>query len=311
MTMLNANCYKIVIVFLSLALLYSCDSRQELIIPENDSFSSQGVSKIKIENYVNRLFIDLIGRGPTNTEKTIEVDKLNENDLSEESRVVLINRLMTDTSFSVNEGSYNEAYVNNLYLLAKIRCLEGVADGRIENDDIVNFEVGAFKDSLNLDWEGYNAKMNEIRKLKLILASPGEMLKGNLRYHEVYGFMINNSIYDFLNMNAFNFIRASFDQLLFRIPSDQEYNQAFDMVELEIPNMLLGETGNSKEDYIRIMINSTAMKEGMIRWIYQVFLQREGSAAEIATLLELYKENENVNQIITKIIATDEYANFY
>ena len=309
--MLNANTYKIVIVFLFLALLYSCDSRKELLIPENDSFSSQGVSKIKIENYVNRLFIDLIGRGPTNTEKTIEVDKLNENDLSEESRVVLINRLMTDTSFSVNEGSYNEAYVSNLYLLAKIRCLEGASDGRIQDSDISDYEIGAFKDSLDQDWDGYYKKMNEIRKLKLILASKGEMLKGNLRYHELYGFMINNSIYDFLNMNAFNFIRASFDQLLFRIPSEQEYNQAFDMVELGLPNNLFGETGNSKEDYVRIMINSSAMKEGMIRWVFQVFLQREGSAAEVATLLELYKENENVNQIITKLIATDEYANFY
>ena len=309
--MLHARFFKLIFVLLFLALLCSCDSRLEKVIPENDSYSATGISKIKIENYVNRLFIDLIGRGPTDIEKSVEVDKMNENDLSEEVRVELISRLMTDTNFSINEGSYHEAYCNNLYLLAKIRCLEGISDNEIISLKLVDLKMNVYQDSIDQNWESYYEGLNEVRRYELLVGSTKRFINGDIDYHEIYGFMIDNEIYDILNMNAFNFIRASFDQLLFRLPIEEEYNQAFDMVEYNLPNKLLGQTGNSKEDYINILVNSTAMKEGMIRWAFQVFLQREGTASEVATLLELYKLDENINQIITKIVVTDEYANFY
>ena len=308
--MIKFRTYRIFLVFLIAGLHVSCESKLEEVITDNDSYSTTGISKIKIENYVNRLFIDIIGREPTDIEQSIEVDTMNENDLSEEVRLDLIFRLMTDTTFSINEGSYHEAYCNNLYLLGKIRCLDGIPDAEF-NQDINTIKMGLYQDSIDQNWESYYGKLNEIRRLELVVGSVKRLQNYKIDYHEMFGFMIDNSIYDVLNMNTFNFVRASFDQLLFRIPTEQEYAQAFEMVESGKPSELLGETGNSKEDYIRIMINSTAMKEGMIRWAFQVFLQRPGSASEIATLLEEYKLHEDINQIIAKIVVTDEYANFY
>jgi hypothetical protein len=308
--MFRIGIYRIIVFILFVGLQISCDSTLEEVITDNDSYSTTGISKIKIENYVNRLFIDIIGREPTDIEQSIEVDSINENDLSEESRLDLIYRLMTDTTFSINEGSYHEAYCNNLYLLAKIRCLDGIPDAEFIQD-INIFKMGLYQDSLDQNWESYYGKLNQIRRLELVVSSVKRLQTYELAYHEMFGFMIDNSIYDILNMNTFNFVRASFDQLLFRIPTEQEYVQAFEMVESGKPSELLGETGNSKDDYIKIMINSTAMKEGMIRWAFQVFLQRPGSPSEIATLLEEYKIHEDINQIIAKIVVTDEYANFY
>lgn len=302
---------KAIFSILCICLILSCDSRLEEIVPDNNSYSTTGISKIKIENYVNRLFIDLIGREPIDIEQTTEADSLNENNLSEESRLDLIYRLMTDTSFSINEGSYQAAFSLNLYLLAKIRCVEGVSDSEIVQLRLNPLYIQASEDSLSQNWEEYYKKLNEIRRYELLLRSSEDLRLGRIHYHEVYAFMIDNGLYDMFNMNAFNFIRASFDQLLFRLPTDQEYNQAFDMVEYELSAELLGELGNSKSDYINILINSVAMKEGMIRWAFQVFLQRPGTPAEIATLLEEYKVHENINHIIAKIVVTDEYANFY
>lgn len=293
------------------SLFISCDARLEEIIPDNDSYSTTGISRIKIENYVNRLYIDLIGREPTDVEQSIEVDSLNENDLSKDSRLDLIYRLMTDTSYSINEGSYQAAFSLNLYLLAKIRCLEGVSDAEIVQMRLGPLYNGAMQDSLEQNWEEYYKKINEIRRYELVLRSAEDLRLGKIKYHEMYAFMIDNGLYDMFNMNTFNFVRASFDQLLFRLPTTQEYDQAFDMVENEMTTELLGELGNSKADYIDILIHSVAMKEGMIRWAFQVFLQRPGSPAEIATLLEEYKVHENINHIIAKIVVTDEYANFY
>ena len=53
------------------------------------------------------------------------------------------------------------------------------------------------------------------------------------------------------------------------------------------------------------------MKEGMIRWAFLTFLLREGTPSEVASLLEDYIEHNDINQIIAKIVVTDEYANFF
>lgn len=291
--------------------MISCKSELLEVVPDNDSYSTTGISKIKIENYVNRLFIDIIGREPTDIEQNLEADTLNENELSEEIRLDLITRLMTDTSYSENEGSYQKAFSNNLYLLAKIRCLEGVSDAEIKSMRLGPLRGRAYQDSLEQNWEDYFEKLNDIRRYELVLRSENDLQQGLIKFHEVFAYMIDNAIYDEFNMNAFNFIRASFDQLLFRIPTDQEYDQAFNMVENQLPDELLGQLGNSKTDYINIMITSEAMKEGMIRWAYHVYLQRPGTPAEIATLLETYKLDENINNVIAKMVVTDEYANFY
>ena len=309
--MIQSHLFKPLFLVFLFSLLWGCNSKFEEVVPGNESFSSAGISKIKIENYVNRLFIDIIGRGPTDVEKSIEVDLLNEADLSEEVRLDLINRLMTDETPSENEGSYLEAYCNNLYLLAKIRCLDGTSDNEIFQRKVNDLITQVEQDSIAQNWEGYNKGLSELRRYEWMFDSPNKLFSGDIKYHELYTFMIDNGFYDELNMNSFNFIYATFDELLFRFPLEQEYERAYEMVEFSMPNTIFGEYGNSKEDYINIMINSTAMKEGMIRWAYQVFLQREGAAAEVATLLESYKVDEDINQVIAKILVTDEYANFY
>jgi len=218
---------------------------------------------------------------------------------------------MTDETPSENEGSYLEAYCNNLYLLAKIRCLEGVSDTEIKSQKIFDLRTQVYNDSVAQNWDNYYKGLNEIKRYEWMFESAALLVSGEIKYHEIHAFVIDNGIYDELNMNSFNFILATFDQLLYRQPIEEEFDNAYDMVEFGMPNTLFGNTGNSKEDYISIIINSTAMKEGMIRWAYQVFLQRDGTAGEIATLLESYKINENINEVIAKIIVTDEYANFY
>ena len=298
-------------MFLIASLFFSCESTTEQIIPGNDPFSSTGVSSIKIENYVNRLYIDLIGREPTDEEQSVEAEILNENGLSEESRLDLINRLMTDTTFSINEGSYQEAYTQNLYLLAKIRCLEGITDQLIRSEFLSIIKASAFRDSLNGQWASYHRNINEIRRCEYLLRSAEQLRTGVLKYHEIFAFIIDSPVYDEFNMNSFNFIRASFDQLLFRLPTEEEYAQAYNMVDRDILDVFLGQSGNSKTDYVNILVNSVAMKEGMIRWAFFTFLLREGTPSEIATLLEGYRIHEDINQVIAKIVVTDEYANFF
>lgn len=295
--------------FIVLAFLFASCSENVNLIEDNEPYSSFNISDIKIENYVNRLYIDIIAREPLDEELEADVNLLKESGLSESSRDSIITKLMTDTSFKEHEESYKAAYVQNLYNLAKVRCLEGVSDGEIQQQ-IGIARNGALKDSLEENWDGYYEKLNTIRRYQALLDSRPALYDGLIEYHQMYAFVIDNGIYDRINMNTFNFLRAAFDELLWRLPSQQEFDHAFNMIEYNQSEEVFGKLGASKDDFISILINTPGMKEGMIRWAYQVFLKREPMEEEIVTLLPQYVEQGNIDFIIKEILLTDEYANF-
>lgn len=288
--------------------LTACSENVNLI-DNNTPYSTFNISDIKIENYVNRLYIDIIAREPLDTELEAEVRLLKESGLSMESRDSIITRLMTDTSFRENEFSYKAAYVQNLYNLAKVRCLESVADSEIQQQ-IGIARNGALKDSLEENWDGYYEKLNTIRRYKAVLDSRPALYNGEIKYHQMYTFIIDNGIYDRINMNTFNFLRAAFDELLWRLPSEQEFDRAFAMIEYNQTEEIFGKLGSNKTDFIQILTNSPSMLEGMVRWAYQVFLKRPPTEDEVVTLLPRYVEEKDINLIIKEILLTDEYANF-
>jgi hypothetical protein len=76
----------------------------------NNPASVTNISRLKIENYVNRLYIDLVGREPLKTELKEESDTLKARELSRDARLNLITRLMEDTSFRIGERSYKAAF---------------------------------------------------------------------------------------------------------------------------------------------------------------------------------------------------------
>jgi len=290
-------------------MILSCTTEELVVIDGNTPYSTFNISDIKIENYVNRLYIDIIGREPLDDELVQEVNRLKAGGLKRETRDSIIYKLMTDTTYRENEFSYKAAFVQNLYNQAKVRCLEGAPDSEIElRISILKF--GALQDSLEGNWDGYYAKQNEIRRNQATLDSRQSLYDGLIEYHQMYAFMIDNTIYDIINMNTFNFVRATFDELLWRLPTTQEFDNGFNMIEFNQTTEFFGSLGSDKNDYIRILIESSEMHEGMVIWCYQVLLSRPPTAAEVVTLLPEYIETKDINRVFAQILVTDEYANF-
>ncbi len=289
-------------------LILSC-SEEVNLIPDNDPIGSFNISDIKIENYVNRIYIDIIGREPLNEELVAEVEILKESDLSRDIREAIIVKLMTDTTYRPNEFSYKAAYAQNLYNLAKDRCVESASDGDFLNK-IGVARFGALIDSLEGNWDGYYTKQEIIRKLQAVLDSRQALYDGIIQYHQMFSLMVNNSIYDLINMNTFNFIRASFDQLLWRYPTVQEFDKAFNMIEFNQTEELFGALGSDKYDYVRLMTESTGMLEGMVIWAFRSLLNRDPTPEELVPMLQDYISTNSINTVILQILVTDEYANF-
>ena len=74
-------------------MLFSC--KKDVLIGDNDAPYYGGVPTVLVEFYVNRVFIDLIGREPFDEEMENEVAFLRSYDLSMEGRDSLIIKLQT------------------------------------------------------------------------------------------------------------------------------------------------------------------------------------------------------------------------
>jgi hypothetical protein len=294
-------------VFFGLCLL-SCS--EELVVTDgNDPYSTFNISDLKIENYVNRLFIDIIGREPLDVELEANVTRLKAGSLKREVRDSIIYSLMTDTTYKENEFSYKAAFIQNLYNIAKVRCLEGASDAEFELR-IGILKNGALIDSLLGNLDGYYLAQYLIKLDEAVLESRQALYDGVIDYHEMFGLMINNSIYDIINMNTFNFVRATFDQLLWRLPTTEEFDRSFNMIEYNQTATLFGSVGSDKKDYIQILISSNEMLEGMVIWAFQTLLSRPPTADEMVTLLPVYIQTHDINWVMAQILVTDEYANF-
>ena len=119
--------------FLIILCFFSCEKERELIGGNNAPYYDE-VPTILLENYVNRLYIDLIGREPLDDEMERDVLYLKNNDVSFGSRDSLILKLQSDTLFIEGDSSYKKAYFHRTYEMLKVRLLEGVSNGVIQQE---------------------------------------------------------------------------------------------------------------------------------------------------------------------------------
>ena len=271
----------------------ACTQSETILVPDNDPPIVNNVPAIKIENYVNRVFIDLLGREPLDIEMAAEAAALREADLSVAARTALIEKLQTDTEPISGDSTYQIAYHQQFYNLAKVHCLEGVSDYTINTQFLANAD-----DSL------------EILLLQNLLDSREAFRLGQIDLEEFFGRMIHNNVYDQINMNTFNFVNASFDNLYWRYPTNAEFDAGFQMVEYGSEENFLGQTGTDKFDYIDIITGNLEFYEGLIILVYQQLLGRRPETHETAALLSDFANHKDIRLIQRTVMITDEYAGF-
>jgi hypothetical protein len=296
-------------VFLfSILLIAGCSKDLELVLDNNAPYYSE-VSDLLIENYINRVYIDQIGREPFDAEMNSEVQTLKAADLSFEARDAMILKLQTSTDFIPGDGSYKQAYYNRLYEQGKARFLEAASNAEI-GQVMGPISSGIINDSLNGNWEGLYVRYELLEKLQAVLDSEEKYMNGEMEIKDVCAAMVNNAVYDEINMNTFNFVNASFDNLFFRFPTEQEFYAGFNMIEYNQPANILGVPGQNKDEYVDILVNSREFYEGLIVWSYQTLLAREPSTAETnALMIDLYTDHD-LQKVQRAIMITDEYAHF-
>lgn len=305
--MLNANRVKNLFLFLFLVVAFGCKKDPE-VIPDNPTPPYNKVPTVLIENYVNRIFIDLIGREPLDAEMTKETKTMKDGNLDLADRQALISKLQTNTDYIEGDSSYHNAYYNRMYDLAKVRVIEGASAAEI-NQYLGIHISGMYIDSVSGDSLGVAEHRQEITKLQNVLDANNDYQYGNIDIVDVFAIMINNQVYDIINMNTFNYINATFDDLFFRFPTSAEFYQAFDMIEYNLSSNLLGQPGQNKGDYIEIVTTSREFHEGVIIWNYLTLLARTPTSAEVDAEMSYFYSTHDMQKLQENIMVTDEYAN--
>ncbi len=294
-------------VLLAVLVCVGCKKEELQVRPDNLAPDYDGVPTVVTRNYVNRLFIDLLGREPVDTEMDAEVSTLENAGLSVDARTTLVNKLMTSTTFVQGDSSYKEAYHQRLYGSFKARFLEGASDEVIDGY-INDAQQAAVADSLSGNSQGASESNSTLQKLLRLRNARMEHRDGLITANEVAKRMMFNSIFDFINMNSFNFVNASFDNMLFRYPTNAEFTAGFEMVEHNASAILFGASAQNKAGYLDILVNSTEGNEGLVRFCYKSFLGREPSTYETYQASAAYQTDHDFQRLQRSILIGDEYA---
>jgi len=295
-------------IFASLLLVFAAWKPEEIVFPDNPVPPYDEISTILVQNYVNRMYIDLIGREPTDLEMERDVALMEADSLSMEIRLTVMNELMTGTD-SLDGTTYRTLYHEKLYTDLKARFLEGASDA------ILNERYGlargmAITDSLNGNWEGYAINQANAERLLAVLECPVALELQEIEVRDACARMMWNDVYDQINMNSFNFVNASFDDLYQRFPTQAEFDVSYNIIEYNQPNLIFGFSANDKPSYIEALVWNPEWNEGMVRWQFRSFLARDPSDAEVLEAVDEFDLNNLTADIQRYILQSDEYAGF-
>ncbi|MEM7372257.1 MAG: hypothetical protein AAF587_26805 [Bacteroidota bacterium] len=300
------------ILFLFLAILQFQACRlgpAAVVIPDNIPPPFTGVPDLLVENYVNRIYIDLLGREAFEEEMERVIEEFRRYHLVEAVRDSILLDIQTNEQFVAGDSSYRWAFIQRIYDQTKIQLLDGVSDDLIRFD-IWQLEEKIFEDSIRADVSGQAFAQREILKLSAVLETREDLFERRIEIGEAYRRMVYNEEYDKINQGSYNFVNAVFQDLFFRSPTNEEFYQIFPIVEFNQPGIVFGVACENKEELIKVLTDSREFHEQWIRKGYRSLLAREPSSEEVSEKLNRFYEDRDFQKIMRELMVTNEYANF-
>lgn len=291
----------ILLIFIAIVLLSGCKP-EEIYVDGNTPPVYTDIPTLRVEQYVNSVFIDLLGRAATTDERSAYVSQLESAGNSVSARKSFVAQLQS------NSTTASEFYFK-LYTDLKGRYLNSTTDASIQ-EEYFTLAYIAHMDSLQGNYLISQLEWVEANKVMAVLNIPSHMEDQSLAFNEACRIMMFNSIYDDLNMGTFNFVNSSFDQNFFRYPTQSEYSSVYNAIEVNVSGVFFGQTISSKQDYLDVLIHSNEFYEGAIRWMYRNYMSRDASDNEVYTQLDMMAETNGYLTIQQNIFSSDEYAGF-
>jgi hypothetical protein len=295
--------------FICMAFIFlGCTKKETIEVHENRTISGNTVADSIVEDYstittnqvrvyINKLYIDLTGGEPSEALLEEKVQLFESDSLSFAIRDQLIDELSNDANFYSNVFTINANLMlggsNKLAISEFIQLYEDIANNYYLSGDTVSAEY----------------VLTEIPKLDSLLMADSLYSVGIFNLNRFFRCLAYNAIYDEVNMGSENFVVACFQNYFGRFPTNQELAQGVLMVDGGASHIFL-QAGESKPDFLDIMVNDPEFYQGIVIQSFTTFLTRTPTSEEVNDLsIPLYNTG-NLQALYKSIMRTDEYAGF-
>ena len=274
----------------SVLIISSCTKIEDVIIVDNTLPPDNTIENTTIETYINKLYISTIGREPIESEFTADFSILRDADVSQESREIVIDGILN-----------KDEYYNNLF---KLEC-EHLLLGLDTADINLNIYVltGLLDMAQGLELLYIEDALERMLKLQEVL--PG-LVDGTISNMEMHKRMVNNNMYDEINMGTENFVISMFQSFMQRYPTTSELENGKLMVN-DNNSSVFFIPGNGKEDFINIFIESDEYFTGQTNILFNRYLFRDPTSEESINYSLDYINSQDYKLLQRRILSTNEF----
>ncbi len=270
-------------------LLLACSKIEIEKVENNTPPHEQIVTAQMREGYVNRIYITLIGRKATEDEFEAGLSLLGESAME------------ADRASFVEQVLALPEYNKELYAVVRGDYLESVDTALIKRD--YQQAVSALQTAQGSTREYWLIVEKTLKKLVEI---PSLLDQNQIDIIEIHRRAVNNLYYDDINMGSENYVVATFQNFLFRYPTNVELENGKLMVD-GFPASVFLKGGTSKDDFIEIFFDSDDYFEGQVINLYRKYLFENPDTEEMVTLTREFQATKDYKQLQINILSSDDY----
>ena len=256
-----------------------------------------GVSSVKLNAYVNKMYIDMLGRGPTLSELESAADALRAAGYHAATRDSLALALQSSYEWAKNLDASTKAQMINGKDSVEIDAQIAIYDNQI----LVALSAGDTTQAQRFEQERDD--------LMFLLNAGRDLHEGIIDIAEFHRRHVMNRYYDEINMGSENFVLATFENLFHRSPTEDELEQGVLMCD-GLPGFLFAFPGASQRDFAVIAVSTQHYQEGLVLETYSRLLARTPNSNELGTGLLRLAEAQDFRVLQRDLLTSTEYAGF-
>jgi hypothetical protein len=283
-----------ILSFLSVLLLFSCKKGDYNVITNNEPPPDNTVENVYKADYIQRSYLALLGRTPSNTEINTGMALLSKNNANEADRLAFLATLFSQTAYQKWQFS-----IDNINLM----------EGSATDQDLIDYLRVEYTQQLaDPDYVVYYNELNyQMQQINRLDAVYEDYLSGVAAQSEMHRALVDNDIYYYKNSNI-HLLTRIFTYFLLREPTLSEidvFDIAYGSGGIEVSFLL--EKVKTRDEVMKTIFNSTEYYEGQVRTLFLRYLYREPTSLELEKYVKQYKLDKNYMNLQRSIMITDEF----
>lgn len=284
--------YRFWLILFCAVVMFSCSKDKEVLVEGNVVPPDETIENLTISNYVQKLYISLLGRKPTDIEKERGVQALKVAELSEEGRNDLMGEIIM-----------NAEYYDNEFAIMRADYLNGADSADFADaKELMEFAKTLTNNPLEIAY--YD---DHLQRILPLISLEDDLGTGVVTVDSAHKLLVHNYIYDEINMGSENYVVSLFQNFLYRYPTAAELEAGKEMY-ADKPAILFATSAKNREGLIDLFFDHMEYYQGQVRANYLRFLYREPTGAEIKRLANEYKTTGDYKLIQKYILSLDEYV---